>query len=179
MQRLNLGCGRDIILGWVNLDSKALPGVDVVHDLEFLPLPFATESFDEILCQDVLEHLDYVPVLEEIHRILRPGGTLTVRVPHFTSKNAYTDPTHRKFFAARTFYFFTKESLKGRDYYFRFSFDRVLFVRLTFEQSSPIFFFNRMVEPLVNMSRYSQYLYESTFLSRLFPAENIVVSLRK
>lgn len=33
MKRLNLGCGRDIKKGWINLDILKLPGVDVVYDL--------------------------------------------------------------------------------------------------------------------------------------------------
>ena len=37
-QKLNLGCGTEIKKGWVNLDSVALAGVDVVHDIEKLPL---------------------------------------------------------------------------------------------------------------------------------------------
>jgi predicted SAM-dependent methyltransferase len=57
MKRLNLGCGTDIRAGWINLDRSALPGVDVAHDLEQLPLPFPSESFDYVLCEDVLEHV--------------------------------------------------------------------------------------------------------------------------
>lgn len=67
--RLNLGCGTDIRRGFVNLDHCDLPGVDVVHDLQKLPLPFEDSSFELIICRDILEHLDYIPLLEEIHRI--------------------------------------------------------------------------------------------------------------
>ena len=31
--RLNVGCGRNILPDWINLDSAALPGVDIA-DLE-------------------------------------------------------------------------------------------------------------------------------------------------
>src|SRR5436309_921097 len=74
--RLNLGSGTDVREGYVNLDIAALPGVDVVHDLSRLPLPFEDAQFEEVLCKDILEHLDYVPVLRELHRIIRPGGRL-------------------------------------------------------------------------------------------------------
>ena len=37
--KLHLGCGTDIRAGWVNLDCAKLPGVDIVHDLNVLPLP--------------------------------------------------------------------------------------------------------------------------------------------
>lgn len=38
--KLNLGCGNDIREGWVNLDINKKEGVNVVHDLNEVPLPF-------------------------------------------------------------------------------------------------------------------------------------------
>ncbi len=32
MKKLNLGCGKDIRKGYINLDLKKLPGVDIVHN---------------------------------------------------------------------------------------------------------------------------------------------------
>ena len=58
-EKLNLGCGNDIRPDYVNLDVADLEGVDVVHDLDQLPLPFDDESFREILCLDVFEHVDH------------------------------------------------------------------------------------------------------------------------
>ncbi len=180
-KKLNIGCGTNIRKGWVNLDSARLPGVDVLHDIEKIPLPFNDGQFEEVLAQDVLEHTDYIPILKDIHRILTDGGTLTIRVPHFTSKNNFTDPTHKKRFSVNTFDFFVKQSRlrREREYYFDFAFSSVRERRITFERSSRLFLYNRLVEPLVNMSRRAQEIYESTFLSRLFPAENIVITLVK
>ncbi|MDZ4285224.1 MAG: class I SAM-dependent methyltransferase, partial [Patescibacteria group bacterium] len=179
-QKLNVGCGNDIRPGWVNLDGAALPGVDVVHDIEKLPWPFAESSFDHVLCQDVLEHTDYVALLQELHRIVRPGGTLKIRVPHFTSRNNFTDPTHKRLFSVSTFSFFVREASSGkareRQYYFDFHFARISERRLTFERSSQLFFYNRLVAPIVNASPRMQEFFEATMLSRLFPAENIVVT---
>ena len=104
--RLNVGCGYDVRAGWLNLDAKALPGVDIVHDLEDLPLPFSDAAFEEIVCQDVLEHVDLVPVLKDLHRVLEPGGRLHIRSPHFTSFTAWADPTHKRAFSIDSFPFF-------------------------------------------------------------------------
>ena len=184
-KKLNLGCGMDIKQGWVNLDSIGVPGVDVVHDIEKLPLPFGAEVFDEILAQDVLEHVDYIPVLKDLHRILKKGGVLRIRTPHFTSKNNFVDPTHRRMFSVSTWDFFVKSpSLskhieKERAYYFDFSFDKKDKCRITFEKSSRIFFYNRICERFFNLSSRTQSFYESTGLSRFWPAENIIVDLIK
>jgi SAM-dependent methyltransferase len=46
-------------------------------------LPFADATFDAVLLLDVLEHVQREqPVLQEVARVLRPGGTLVLSVPH-------------------------------------------------------------------------------------------------
>ena len=182
-RKLNLGCGSDIRPpsdGWVNLDSAKLPGVDAVWDIEKLPLPFGAEEFDEILANDILEHVEYIPVLKDLRRILKRGGKLTIRVPHFTSKNNFADPTHKKMFSYLTFDYFVKnpEFKKAREYYFDFHFASVK-THMTFERSSRWFFYNKIIEPIVNLNFKTKYLYEATGLSHAFPAENIVAELIK
>ncbi|HEY3021519.1 MAG TPA: class I SAM-dependent methyltransferase [Solirubrobacteraceae bacterium] len=174
--RLNLGCGTDIRRGYVNLDIAPLPGVDVVHDLGELPLPFPDAAFDEVNCKDILEHLDYVDVLREIHRILRPGGRVVVEGPHFTAPAVWIDPTHRTAFSIETLGFFVAGG--DRAYYFDFHFSAVADRRIVFHRYrwQP---WNYVVEPLVNLSSGAQRYYEETFLARLFPAANVRVTLVK
>ena len=185
LRKLNLGCGTDIRPGYVNLHAAELPGVDVAHNIEKLPLPFRGGEFDEILALDVLEHVDYPRILKDLHRILAPGGRLIVRVPHFTSRNNYVDPTHKRRFALSTFDFFTEGSRvnkeKGRAYYFDFKFSHIASRRITFEKHMPLIrtIHRFLVEPLVNSSRGMQDLYEATGFSRWFPAQNIEVTLTK
>lgn len=179
--KLNIGCGNHILPGWVNLDISALPGVDVVHNIENLPLPFPDGKFEEVLCQDILEHVDYIPVLREILRIMKKDGALTIRVPHFTSKHNFMDPTHKKMFSINTFDFFVKGSSEqdSRGYYFDFSFSSCREAKIVFERDSIVFLLNPLIEKFVNSSPSMQRIYESTFLSRIFPAGNILVTLIK
>lgn len=82
--RLNLGCGNDIRPGYVNVDQRRLPGVDRVADLSDMPWPFETETAEEILMLDFLEHFPYEKtrvILMECYRILRPEGELVIQVP--------------------------------------------------------------------------------------------------
>lgn len=45
-------------------------------------LPFNDASFDHIICSEVLEHIiHYEQVIDEINRLLKPGGTLSISVP--------------------------------------------------------------------------------------------------
>jgi SAM-dependent methyltransferase len=178
--RLNLGCGTDIRPGFVNLDSAALPGVDVVHDLNRLPLPLEDGAFVEVVCQDVLEHLPEWPqVVGEIHRVLRPGGRLVMRSPHYTSRAVYLDPTHRTSFSIDTLRFFVAgDEFSERSYYFPFKFSRMERARITFHRYRGMPW-NYALEWAVNRSPAAQAYYEGTMLSGLFPAANIEVTLVK
>lgn len=178
MEKLNLGCGKDIRQGWLNLDCVPLPGVDIVHNLEEVPFPFNNDSLDEVMCNDVLEHLDYILVLREIHRILKPGGKVTIKVPHFTSSDAFSDPTHKKYFTVHTFEYFAKNTSRSNyNYYFDFVFSSLEGVRINFLKR-PAYFYNSMLEQLINSNSKLQTFYEKSPL-RIFPAWNLDVILVK
>ena len=47
-------------------------------------LPFAENTFDHVVCSEVLEHIiDYESALKEIKRVLKPDGTFALSVPKF------------------------------------------------------------------------------------------------
>ncbi|MCA1593751.1 MAG: class I SAM-dependent methyltransferase [Acidobacteria bacterium] len=112
---LNLGCGRKRVEGAVNLDVTPETKPDVLHDLNCRPWPFADGQFREVLANDVIEHLDdVIGTFEEIHRVCRDGASVKVAVPHFSSGNAFTDPTHKHFFS----YFTTDYLTEGGEFSF-------------------------------------------------------------
>ena len=83
--KLHLGCGTKKLEGWVNIDSVPECRPDVVHDIT-QPLPYADQSADELLAEDLLEHFDkYVRylVFYEWMRVLGVGGKITLQVPDF------------------------------------------------------------------------------------------------
>ncbi|TMH57691.1 MAG: methyltransferase domain-containing protein [Betaproteobacteria bacterium] len=121
--KLNLGCGRACLPGWVNVDVTALPGVDVVADLERCRtqrLPFADGAVDEFLLSHVLEHIeDTLGIMQELHRIARPGATATIRSPYGGSDDADEDPTHRHRFFLNSFGYFSQPFYWRADYGYR------------------------------------------------------------
>lgn len=109
--RLNLGCGRFKKPGYVNVDCFAHLEPDVVHDLDQVPYPFPSGHFSRIEADHVLEHLhNPFGVMAEMHRLLRAGGELVVRVPHFSRGLTHAD--HKRGFDI-TFPFYFDPTFQG------------------------------------------------------------------
>jgi SAM-dependent methyltransferase len=97
---LDIGCGSAKTPGAVGLDISADTEADIVHSLDAFPYPIEDGSFDQILLQDVIEHVrEPIRVFEELHRVARPGARIQLRTPHFSSVLAYGDPTHLHYFS--------------------------------------------------------------------------------
>lgn len=80
--RLHLGAGANRLPGWVNVDLLGM-GSDLAWDLR-RQLPFPDASAQAAFLEHVIEHFtlaDALALLEECHRVLRPGGTIRVGVP--------------------------------------------------------------------------------------------------
>ncbi len=100
---LDLGCGRGVILGvladrgfevhGVEISEDAARGADPRAKIRVAPqlsdAQYPEGFFDQIIVWHVLEHMREPDVtLDEIRRILRPGGRLIVAVPNFSSWQA-------------------------------------------------------------------------------------------
>jgi len=120
---INLGCGERRLDdkfegGFVNVDFRKTAIVDVVHDLTKYPWPFADEEFDNAYAIDVVEHILHVfPFVDEVWRIVKPGGKLYIRTSYFETEQSYTDPTHFHFFTLQSFDFFDPTTGIGKQYH--------------------------------------------------------------
>jgi SAM-dependent methyltransferase len=170
---LDLGAGFKIrVPGACRVDKNRRVKPTVVANLDQLPLPFHDRAFDRILCIQILEHLDDVPAtMDELHRLSRPGATLEIASPHFSHRYAFTDPTHKHQFGARTFDFFLDAEKP-----LRFS---TISTRARFELVSRELYFGpawinlgRILYRLLGLDTYE------TYLSGIFPASEIRVVLK-
>lgn len=122
--RLNLGCGQKYLEGYVNCDVLKHIKADRHFSLDEFPYPFEVDSVDEVILDNVLEHLqDVVQVMRELHRILRPGGRLRIWVPYGKTDWALQDPTHKHYFTERSLDYFTDDN--AYSYYVTFRFRKV------------------------------------------------------
>ena len=80
--KLQLGCGHNVLPGWVNTDSAPSVGVDY---LDFSRrFPFADGMFVAVFCEHTIEHISKAEgffMLTEVFRVLRPGGVFRVVTP--------------------------------------------------------------------------------------------------
>ena len=82
-------------------------------------LPFGNDTVDEVLADSVLEHIlpgehfgedDYIFIMNECLRVLKPGGQIKIIVPWGAEHTAIKDPTHYRFFDEQSFKYMTPEN---------------------------------------------------------------------
>ena len=121
--KLNVGCGRDILKDWINLDCISMPGIDIVADIDQCrdkPLPFDDNSIDEFLLSHVIEHLhNPLPLMQELYRIATPDAVALIKVPHGSSDDAFEDPTHIRQYFHGSFGYFSQPFYWKADYGYR------------------------------------------------------------
>lgn len=90
---LHLGCGEDYHNDAWNVDANPDVNPDAVYNLDELPWPWQSESWDTIRAFHLFEHLeDIEAALRESQRLLQPGGHLILKLP--IGNDALADPDH-------------------------------------------------------------------------------------
>lgn len=171
---LDIGCGRNKLPGSIGLDHYPLPGVDVVANLSD-PLPFGDSEFDVVHANQVLEHVTDLPALmNEIYRVLKPGGILVVHVPYFRSSWAAIDPTHVRQFTILSMDYFAKGTSLHETYRFSdatFSYKEV-YLDQSYSRSILRWIFTKLALRFPHR-------FENSFFSFLYPFEELSFVLTK
>lgn len=128
-RHLDLGCGpvprnpygRDQLFG-VDLSGSAEGGPIRRANLALHPIPFDSDSFDSVSAYDFLEHVPrvlptadgqatrfpFIELMNEVWRVLKPGGLLYACTPVYPSKAAFQDPTHVNIMSVDTHHYFVR-----------------------------------------------------------------------
>ena len=102
---LNLGCSDRHLPGYVNVDI--VPPADELADLR-QRWPWPDSSIAEIKAFDIIEHLpDKIHTMNELWRVLAPGGTVEIEVPTTEGRGADQDPQHCSYWNRNSFFYYT------------------------------------------------------------------------
>ena len=130
----------------IDLDTK-----DFIYqkcNVIFDSLPFPDSTFDSVSAYDFLEHVPrtatidnssvfpFIHVMNEIYRVLKPGGIFHGITPGYPRSEAFVDPTHVNFITKKTHTYFTSPKYKARMYGFKGKFKivrKVKWIKLTQE----------------------------------------------
>lgn len=99
LRKLDFGSGPNPREGFEGVDAIPFDGkVTHVLDITQTPWPWADASVSEAHASHFIEHLtatQRMAFANELYRVLVPGGTCSIVVPHWASCRAYGDPTHQ------------------------------------------------------------------------------------
>lgn len=106
VKKLNLGSYLFPLQGYWNVDILKWKGVDEEADLNKIPWPWKDGEWDHVRAVDIIEHLGKstkVEIVQELARIIKPGGTAEVRVPCETHAWAWSSLQHAHGFNYNSF----------------------------------------------------------------------------
>ena len=157
-RHLDLGCGDkprnpygcDEMHG-IDIFPRHLAGQGEIRkaNLALEAIPYPDLHFDSVSAYDFLEHVPrilmtadaastrfpFIELMNEIWRVLKPGGLLYASTPHYPHPSAFQDPTHVNILTVESHIYFTRPALLARMYGFQgdFSVRRVMPLRPRFD----------------------------------------------
>lgn len=173
-KKIDIGCGLNKCEpDATGIDISPAPGVDIVGDALEILQTFETNSVGGIYSSHFLEHHPNPSgILKEMVRVTVPGGKIELRVPHFSSPWYYSDPTHKHLFGLYTFgyYFSNSYFIRTLPKYCLIEGVNIEKIALKFGSTRPFYLrhaFKKIFQPIVNICKYTQELYEEMFSSIL------------
>ncbi|MGQ4362353.1 glycosyltransferase [Streptomyces sp. SAS_272] len=110
---LDLGAAHRKPPGYLGVDQYPGEGVDIVATLPGrLDLP--DDSVGLMRAVDFLEHVPAkIPLINELYRLLAPGGMLLSTTPSSDGRGAYQDPTHVAYYNENSFWYYTDDQYRA------------------------------------------------------------------
>ena len=120
--KINLGCGENKRRGFINVDRSPEVNPDIVADVTVTPWKWAKPA-DLIFADNLFEHIReelLLKVMQECHRLLKPGGLLQIIVPLTIEGNymaVFSDPMHVNHnFTLETYDYFDHRHIRWKKY---------------------------------------------------------------
>lgn len=112
--KLNLGCGFNKLVGYVNVDMYDSCAPDIVANLEKVPWPFDSNSVTEVIFNHSLEHIGhstevFLNMMKELYRVCAADAKIQINVPHPRHDNFLGDPTHVRVITPQMLTLFSKK----------------------------------------------------------------------
>lgn len=184
-EKLDIGCGsKKCEPDATGIDLMPGPGVNLVGEALTILRNMEANSVGSIYSSHFLEHHNNPSdMLEEMVRVVVPGGQLDIRVPHFSNPWFYSDPTHKTPFGLYTFAYYFKNNIFSRKLpsYCLIDDAYIKTIQLNFGSTRPFYIrhgFKKMIQFLVNASNYTRELYEELFTG-IFNCSEIKVIIQK
>ena len=166
-KHLDLGCGTaprnpyecEDLYGIDIRDGLSAPGVTQIlsANLVLESIPFPESFFDSVSAYDFLEHiprvvidhtsqkshLPFIELMNEVSRVLKPGGKFYAVFPAYPHQLAFTDPTHVNILTIKSHRYFTGTAPMANMYGFKGSFSlnrqKTIHPRGDYHPSNPTF----------------------------------------
>ena len=166
--KINIGSGKDVKPGYDNLDTHNNHGANIISDLNILPLPIKSNTYDEVLCSHVLE--DFIKPYEIMDELIRiSNNKIIIRVPADTNLHQGN---------IRHVYHFTLHKLLSyAQIEHNYAVNRLIKVKRYKYYAGEKTLYTRMCASVRNWLGYR--LVESTFIKHLFPCCDIEIVYEK
>lgn len=118
--KLQIGCGKQHFADFINLDISDFCGPDIQHDVRKGFPMFSDNRFEEVVANGILEMIhpndEFLFVLNEIWRILKPNGRLNGQVPSIDPRVMGLDPFDKRWFKEETFNYWNVNEHSWREF---------------------------------------------------------------
>lgn len=115
--KLEIGGGTRPVAGYINLDHVHGEG-EFKRKLQD-GIPLGDDSVEAAYASHVLEHIpteNRIYCMNEVWRVLKPGGLFDIQVPMFPTWESIADPTHVSYWVVQSFDYFTNPHQMDADY---------------------------------------------------------------
>ena len=175
--KLNLGCNNTKLDGYVNADIS----INVNPDIVVPPLPekqpFKDKEFDEVLFDNSMQYIQVIDIVPSLKEMCRIGKKVKVSFAPklLVGSCVFERGLNIIGYGISNFYFLDskyRKKISWRDYDYDFN-----IISIKFELSFRRFPLVKLVEKIVNKSRWHQQVYENSIFFYMFPARWIWVEI--